>query len=88
MRSILHAKSIEIDLRLLQNPRYHDTLQRAQQEATYRPNQILARLAQVGQNSISLIAMVGLLLTLHWGILGVLIVAAIPSVLVRLQYNP
>lgn len=87
MRSILHAKSIEIDLAYYENPRYHDTLQRAQQEATYRPNQILARLAQVGKNSISLIAMMGLLLTLHWGILGVLILAGIPSVLVRWQYT-
>ncbi|MEO1352033.1 MAG: ABC transporter ATP-binding protein [Cyanobacteria bacterium J06635_15] len=87
MRSILHTKSIEIDLAYYENPRYHDTLQRAQQEATHRPNQILARLAQVGQSSISLVAMVGLLLTLHWGIVGVLLVAAIPTVLVRLTYT-
>ena len=87
MRSVLHAKSIEIDLAYYENPRYHDTLQRAQQEATYRPNQILARLAQVGQNSISLVAMVGLLLTLHWGIILVLLIAAIPAVLVRLHYT-
>jgi ATP-binding cassette, subfamily B, bacterial len=87
MRSILHAKSIEIDLAYYENPSYHDTLQRAQQEATYRPNQILTRLAQVGQNGLSLTAMVGLLLTLHWGITGVLLLGAIPSVLVRLRYT-
>ena len=87
MRSILHAKSIEIDLAYYENPRYHDTLQRAQQEATYRPNQILTRLAQVGQNSLSLVAMIGLLLTLHWAIMFVLLVGAIPSVLVRLRYT-
>ena len=87
MRSILHAKSIEIDLAYYENPRYHDTLQRAQQEATYRPNQILTRLAQVGQNSLSLVAMIGLLLTLHWAIMVVLLVGAIPSVLVRLRYT-
>ena len=87
MRSILHAKSIEIDLAYYENPRYHDTLQRAQQEATYRPNQILTRLAQVGQNSLSLVAMIGLLLTLHWAIMFVLLVGAVPSVLVRLRYT-
>lgn len=87
MRSVLHAKSIEIDLAYYENPRYHDTLQRAQQEATYRPNQILMRLAQVGQNSLSLVAMLGLLLSLHWGITGVLLLAAIPSILVRLRYT-
>jgi ATP-binding cassette, subfamily B, bacterial len=87
MRSILHAKSIEIDLAYYEDPRYHDTLQRAQQEATYRPNQLLMRLAQVGQNGILLVAMIGLLLTLHWGIMGVLLVAAIPSILVRLRFT-
>ncbi|MGB3787632.1 MAG: ABC transporter ATP-binding protein [Phormidesmis sp.] len=87
MRGILHSKSIEIDLAYYENPRYHDTLQRAQQEATYRPNQIIIRLAQVGQNGLSLAAMIGLLLTLHWGITGVLLLGAIPSILVRLRYT-
>jgi len=87
MRNILHAKSIEIDLAYYEDPRYHDTLQLAQQEATYRPNQILSRLAQVGQNSLSLVAMLGLLLTLHWGISLVLLLVAIPSVWVRLCYT-
>ena len=87
MRSILHAKSIEIDLSYYENPRYHDTLQRAQNEATYRPNQILKRLAIVGQNGILLVAMVGLLLTLHWGITSVLIIAIVPTVLARLHYT-
>lgn len=87
MRSVLHAKSIEIDLAYYENPRYHDTLQRAQQEATYRPNQILTRLAQVTQNGISLIAMGGLLLTLHWSIAGVLLIGAIPTVIVRLHHT-
>ncbi|MGB7087643.1 MAG: ABC transporter ATP-binding protein, partial [Phormidesmis sp.] len=87
MRSILHRKSVDIDLEYYEDPQYHDTLQRAQQEATYRPAQLLTRLAQVGQNAISLVAMIGLLLTLHWGITGVLLVAAIPSVWVRLRYT-
>ncbi|MGD1855044.1 MAG: ABC transporter ATP-binding protein [Leptolyngbyaceae cyanobacterium] len=87
MRSILHAKSVEIDLSYYENPRYHDTLQRAQKEATYRPNQILKRLALVVQNGILLVAMLGLLLTLHWGITIVLLVAIIPTVLVRVYYT-
>lgn len=87
MRGILHRKSIEIDLAYYENPRYHDTLQRAQQEATYRPNQILMRLAQVSQNALSLVAMIGLLLTLHWSITGILLTAAIPSIIVKLRYS-
>lgn len=87
MGSLLHAKSIEVDLAYYEDPRYHDTLQRAQKEAPYRPNQILNRLVAVGQNGISLVAMVGLLVSLHWTIAGILFVAAIPSILVRLKYT-
>lgn len=87
MRRILHQKSIEVDLEYYENPRYHDTLQRAQQEITYRPNQILTRLAQVIQNAILLIGIIGLLMTLHWGLAGVLIISAIPAVFVRVGYT-
>lgn len=87
MRRILHQKSIEVDLEYYENPRYHDILQRAQQEITYRPNQILTRLAQVVQNAILLIGIIGLLLTLHWGLAGVLIISSIPAVLVRVGYT-
>ncbi|OCQ99486.1 ABC transporter ATP-binding protein [Nostoc sp. MBR 210] len=87
MQGIINAKSIAADLEYYENPLYYDTLQRAQQEAPYRPPQILNRLAQIGQNSISLVAMIGLLLTLHWGILGVLFVAALPAMLVRIKYS-
>ena len=87
MQGLIHAKSIEADLEYYENARYYDALRRAQREAPYRPSQILNRLAQVGQNGISLLAMVGLLLSLHWGIIGLLVVAAIPAVLVRLKYS-
>jgi ATP-binding cassette subfamily B protein len=87
MQGIIHAKSIEADLEYYENAKYHDALQRAQQEAPYRPPQILNRLAEVGQNGISLIAMIGLLLSLHWGIIGILLVATIPAVLVRVKYS-
>lgn len=87
MQGIIQAKSIEADLEYYENPLYYDTLQRAQQEAPYRPPQILNRLAQVGQSSISLIGMLGLLISLYWVILPVLFIAAIPAMLVRLKYS-
>ncbi len=85
MQGIIHTKSVEADLEYYENAKYHDALQRAQQEAPYRPPQILNRLAQAGQNAISLVAMVGLLVSLHWGIIGVLVVASFPAVLVKMK---
>jgi ATP-binding cassette, subfamily B, bacterial len=87
MRDRLHAKSIEVDLEYYENAQYFDTLRRAQVEAAFRPTRVLQRLVQVAQASISLLAMVGLLLSLHWGIAGVLFVAALPAVAVRLKYS-
>jgi ATP-binding cassette, subfamily B, bacterial len=87
MQGIIHTKSVEADLEYYENAQYFDALQRAQQEAPYRPPQILNRLAQVGQNGISLVAMVGLLLSLHWGIIGVLMIAALPAVWVRVKQS-
>ena len=87
MQGIIHAKSVEADLEYYENAKYHDALQRAQQEAPYRPPQILNRLAQLGQNFISLVAMLGLLISLHWGIIGILLVATIPAVFVKIEYS-
>ena len=87
MQGIIHAKSVEADLEYYENAKYHDALQRAQQEAPYRPPQILNRLAQATQNGISLVAMVGLLVSLHWGIIGLLLIATLPAVLVRMKFS-
>ena len=87
MQDIIQTKSIAADLEYYENAKYHNTLQRAQSEAAYRPPQILNRLAQTAQNGISLLAMIGLLISLHWGIIGVLLVAAIPASLVKIKFS-
>ncbi len=86
MQSILHVKSTEVDLECYENPQYYDIQQRAQEEAPYRPTEILNRLTQVGQNGISLVAIVGLLLSLHWSLASILLIASLPAVVVRLKY--
>ncbi|MDJ0798457.1 MAG: ABC transporter ATP-binding protein [Calothrix sp. MO_167.B12] len=87
MQGIINAKSVAADLEYYENARYYDALQRAQQEAPYRPPQILNRLAQAGQNAVSLVAMIGLLLSLHWGIIGILFVGALPAMVVRVKFS-
>lgn len=87
MYDILHAKSIEADLEYYENPQYFDTLHRAQQEGPFRPTQIINGLVRLGQSSISLVAMAGLLFSFHWGVAVILFVAAVPGVLVRLKYS-
>jgi ATP-binding cassette, subfamily B, bacterial len=86
VQELLFEKSANIDLAYYENSQYHDTLQRAQQEAPFRPNQILNRIAQVLQNGISLTGILALLLSLYWGLAGLLLVAALPALWVRLKF--
>jgi len=84
--AILHKKSVAVDLAYYESARYHDTLHRAQREGALRPLRLVNSLAQLGQNGLSLTVMAGLLLSLHWGVAAVLLIAAIPDALVRLRY--
>lgn len=85
MYAVLQAKSVEVDLEYYENAQYQDTLHHAQEEAPYRPTAILSDVLQLGQNTISLLSMGAILWWLHWGIIPVLVVTAIPYFLVRLQ---
>jgi ATP-binding cassette subfamily B protein len=84
---ILHEKSVDIDLEYYENSNYFDTLHRAQQEAPSRPTRIVNGLTQVGMNGLSLMAMAGLLVTLHWLVAIVLFVAVAPGIFVRMRYS-
>lgn len=85
MHALLQAKSVEVDLEYYEDARYYDTLHRAQQEAPYQPTAILNALLQLGQDAISLLAVAAILWWLHWGVIPVLLLAAIPYFFVRLQ---
>ena len=87
MYALLQAKSVEVDLEYYENAQYQDTLHRAQQEAPYRPTAILNAVLQLGQNSISLIAMGAVLWWLHWGVIPILILAAVPYFIARLKQS-
>jgi ATP-binding cassette, subfamily B, bacterial len=85
--TLLHQKSIEVDLEYYEQPKYHDTLHRAQQQATYRPRRIVDRLLDVGQNGMSLAVMGAILVSFHWAILPVLALASIPGVILRMRHS-
>jgi ATP-binding cassette subfamily B protein len=84
---LIHARSVAVDLEYYENPRYHDALYRAQQEAPYRPASIVKNLTATGQSLVSLMTMVALLLTLHWLVGLVVLVAAVPAAVVRLHFS-
>lgn len=87
VQSLIHAKSIELDLAYYENSAYYDSLHRAQREGAYRPAKIVSGLANLAQNTISLIAMIGLLVSFSKGIAAVLFLAAVPGILVKMKHS-
>jgi ATP-binding cassette subfamily B protein len=84
---LMHAKSVEVDLEYYENPQYFDTLHRAQQEGPYRPTAIVNDLVRLVQNSVTLLAMAGLLIALHWIVAVILFAAVLPGIAVRIHYS-
>ncbi len=84
---ILHQKSVTVDMEYYENPDYYDTLHMAQQEAPYRPNQVVSALTQLLHNSISLGAMLVLLMRFHWSVILFLLPAAAPAVLAKAKFS-
>ncbi len=84
---MLQRKSVDIDFVYYENPDFFDTLRRAQQEGAYRPTRIVNGMTQLFQNSISLVAMVGLLFSFNWIVGFILLFAALPGLIVRLLFS-
>ncbi len=84
---IIHRQSAAVDLAYYEDSRYHDTFYRAQQLAPYRPINIVQNLTRMAQSGISLIALAGLLIYLHWSIALILFIAAIPGIIVKIHHS-
>lgn len=82
---VIHRQSAAVDLAYYEDPRYHDTLYRAQQEAPHRPTRMVQSLTTIVQNGVSLLGLAGLLVFLHWGVALVLFVAVLPGIAVKLR---
>ena len=84
MYGLLHSKAIRLDLINFERPEYFDCLARASREAPWRPNSILNNLVSMLRGVLSLVLMAGLILTLQWMLVVLLLVANIPGIWLRL----
>jgi len=84
---VLHRKSASVDYGYYEDPRYHDTLHRAQEEAPSRPTQIVNHLTDVVQSALTALGLMVLLGTVHWLLSVVLFLAVAPTLLVRIIHG-
>ncbi|MBN2354596.1 ABC transporter ATP-binding protein, partial [candidate division KSB1 bacterium] len=84
---LIHKKSVQVDLEFYENPHYFNTLHLAQHQAMYRPVQMVNKLVQVVQNSITLGAMVAVLMTFDALLIFFVGVAVIPAIWVKFKFS-
>src|SRR5215213_3057166 len=84
--SLIHEKSVAVDLAFYELSDYYDHLHRARAEARYRPVALLGNLGALLQNSITLVAMGAILIPLGPGLAVVLLLSTLPAFFVVVYY--
>lgn len=80
----MQKQSAQLDMSYFDNPEYHDTYHRAQQEASYRPLQVLNGFMSLFGALISISGIVIMLTAASPWIIVVMVVAVVPSFIVRI----
>lgn len=84
MSDLVQRQASRLDLAYYDTPSYHDTLHRAQLEAATRPLAVLGSFIAVGGSLAAMAVIVAMLAEASWWVAPVLVVAVVPSLVVRL----
>ncbi len=79
MRDLVHKKAVQVDLAFYDSPEYYDRLYRARFESSQRPLMLVRAIGSLLQNSITLLAMAGVLAQYGLILPVALIVSSIPA---------
>ena len=83
---LIHAQAIHLDLSYYETPKYYDQLHRARVDALNRPLALLENLGSLAQNSLTLLAMAGVLWSYAPWLPLVLIGGALPALGVAARF--
>ena len=81
---IMQRQSAALDMAYFDNPEYHDTYHRAQQESSFRPLRVLNEFMGLFGSLISISIIISMLSTASPWIIVVMVVAVVPSFIVRI----
>jgi ATP-binding cassette, subfamily B, bacterial len=84
--SLIHEKSVSVDLAFYELSDYYDHLHRARGEARYRPVALLGNLGALLQNSVTLVAMGAILIPLGPWLALALLLSTLPAFYVVVHY--
>ncbi len=77
-QEMLAEKAAAIDLEALETPAFHNRLNRAQNEASFRPANMVSDMARIVSSTVAVVGLAGLLLTVHPLLVIGLFVAMLP----------
>ena len=80
-------KAESLDISYFENPAFYDRLENAQREAREGPVQIVNESFGLIQSAITLITMIGLMLTLAWWVVLVVLFSTAPALIVEVIYS-
>jgi ATP-binding cassette, subfamily B, bacterial len=84
---LMHEKHRQMELSYYEDSTWQDKLFRAEQEAHYRPVRIMSGLLSLCRSATSVIFIFLLILSIHWTLLVLLMIAVLPTVWVRQKFN-
>ncbi len=76
-----------LDLAFFEEPKFYDTLQEAQREASQRPLGMVQQVFNITRSSITFLSMVALMARLGWIVAAVALIAPVPSFIASTRYG-
>ena len=83
---LIHDKTTSLSYGFFEYPKYQNIFYRALNEASHRPARIFYGILGIVQNAITLIVMGGILFTIHWSVVAILLLIIVPIAAIRLRY--
>ena len=84
MNDVMQRQAATVDMAAYDIPSYHDIFHRAQLESTSRPLQIMNSFMALFGAVVSIVGVMAMLLSASWWVVPVMVLAVVPSFLVRL----
>lgn len=82
----IHGIAANLDLSFYESPEYFDVLKRARDAGSYRPNQLILSLLDIVKNSLGLLGVASILITINWILLPMLVLCVLPTLMVRIYF--
>jgi len=80
----IHESAVDLDLAFYESPEYFDTLKRAKDAGSERPNAVVKTLIEVVKNIIMFITFSYVIISISWLLLPILAICIIPAFFVRI----